>query len=510
MDATRDLSGARATVMGLGRFGGGLGVTRWLAEQGAEVLLTDLDPEDKLGAPLSDLRPLIDSGRVRLRLGGHNVSDFTSGVDLVVANPAVPRPWDNRFLRAASAAGVPVTTEIRLLVERLPSRERTIGVTGSAGKSTTTSMIAHLLKAVTSAGERSHGSKEPRSEERGESAPLISGPRSSERGSVGQTVHLGGNIGGSLLPELARIRADDWVVLELSSAMLHWLGAGSGFPGAPGWSPRIGVVTNVTPNHIDWHASFDHYRASKANIGAFQRPGDTLALGDATAIDAVEPRAGVRAIHALADPSAALAAIPALAIPGRHNRLNAAVALAAAQSALAYEPARTEPRRGRDAAHADAAPDLAAALASFHGLPHRLELVHERAGVRYFNDSKSTTPEATLLGVGAFDDASRVHLIAGGYDKGSDLTPIARLAPRLGALYCVGATGPTIARAALAEGAGAGKVVEAGTLERAMAEIASRARAGDVVVLSPGCASWDQFTNFEERGERFAALASGG
>src|SRR5690606_16530524 len=189
-----DLASKRVTVMGLGQFGGGTGVTRWLAAQGADVLVTDLQNADTLQASIKELQPLIDSGAVTLRLGEHNVSDFTT-CDLVIANPAVPRPWENRFLRSASAAGTPITTEIRLLIERL-NRQRVIGVTGSAGKSATTAMVHHLLR---KAGIRSH---------------------------------LGGNIGGSLLLQLDQIAPDDWIALELSSAMLYWLGNGVGNPAA--------------------------------------------------------------------------------------------------------------------------------------------------------------------------------------------------------------------------------------------------------------------------------------
>jgi UDP-N-acetylmuramoylalanine--D-glutamate ligase len=186
-----ELAGARVTVMGLGRFGGGVGVTRWLAAQGADVLVTDLDPAEKLAEPLAAISSLVDSGTVRLRLGEHNASDFT-GCDLVVANPAVPRPWENRFLRAAEAARVPVTTEITLLLSRLPEamRERAVGVTGSVGKSTTTAMVHAGLSAAAGEGER---------------------------------VLLGGNIGGSLLGGLGRIDDRAWLVLELSSAMLYWV-----------------------------------------------------------------------------------------------------------------------------------------------------------------------------------------------------------------------------------------------------------------------------------------------
>ncbi|MFG0275264.1 MAG: hypothetical protein ACF8QF_09420, partial [Phycisphaerales bacterium] len=169
--APDDLSGTRVTLMGLGRFGGGLGAARWLVSQGADVRITDMAGEEALAGPLEQLRDLIDAGAVSLRLGGHNVADFTD-TDLVVANPAVPKPWENRFLRAAEAAGVKITTEIRLLVERLPSRDRTIGVTGTAGKSTTTAMIAHILK-------KSLPEREPDAR-----------------------VWLGGNIGGSRLASL--------------------------------------------------------------------------------------------------------------------------------------------------------------------------------------------------------------------------------------------------------------------------------------------------------------------
>lgn len=431
-----EVAGKRVTVMGLGRFGGGLGLTRWLAAQGASVLVTDLAGADKLAEPLGAIGDLVRSGAVELRLGEHRAADFT-GCDVLVANPAVPRPWENPFLVAARNAAVPVTTEIALLIERLPERRRVVGVTGSAGKSTTTAMVAHALRAC------------------------------------GQPAHLGGNIGGSLLDTLGSIGPDDWVVLELSSAMLHWLGA---------WSPGFAAVTNVTPNHIDWHGSFEHYAASKRRITDGQRPGDTAVLGPT--LGDWPLGAGVRRVTVPAG-----ARVDGLAIPGSHNALNAAMAAAMIE----------ELGIGVDADR------MLGALRGFPGLPHRLRLVGERAGVRYYDDSKCTTPEAAVLAMQSFEERGelgRVHLIAGGYDKGSDLGPIAARAGALAGLYCIGKTGPK-----LAEAASGGDARNCFTLDRAMAAIRDRASHGDIVLLSPGCASWDQFENFEQRGRAFASLA---
>jgi UDP-N-acetylmuramoylalanine--D-glutamate ligase len=456
-----DLAGKRVTVMGLGRFGGGVGVARWLAAQGADVLVTDLAPQDELAASVEKLGPAVGQGAIRLRLGEHNVSDFTT-CDLVVASPAVPKPWDDRYLRAAQAAGIPVTTEIGLAVERLPSRRRTIGVTGSVGKSTTSAMIAHALRAL------------------------------------GREVVFGGNIGGSLLEAAATVPSNAWVVLELSSFMLHWLDAlewrdRDRGGRTRGWSPHVAVVTNISPNHLDWHASFEHYVHSKQALLRHQHATDTAVLG--ASLGSWKGLARGEAVVSVQG-----ARREALCVPGEHNVENAELAMAAC---LACEPAAGAGRVWQ-------------ALTRFPGLVHRLQLVaearlpgrraEEGPAARFYNDSKSTTPESALRAVEALAgmpgmSRSRVHLIAGGYDKGSDLGPIGELAGELGALYTIGATGPAIAARAPSA-----RCVPSGTLEAAVAAALARMRPGDALLLSPGCASWDQYTNYEERGEAFIRL----
>lgn len=437
-------AGKRVTVMGIGHFGGGTSTIRWLAALGADVLATDMSSAEKLADQLALLQPLIDKGHVKLALGAHNVSDFTT-CDLIIVNPAVPKPWENRFLRAAIAAGVPITTEINLVVQRLPRREHVVAITGSAGKSTTSAMIHHILA------------------------------------STGRPTFFGGNIGGSLLDQmgqdqLGQITRDSCVVLELSSAMLHWL---------HGWSPRIAVVTNLAENHIDWHGTFDHYRESKRAIIANQRHGDAAILGPGMHGWATRPgvcRIEMRDVHQVAD----------IALPGVHNRRNAAVAVAAA---IALDPKLDHPT-------------AEAAVRKFAGLPHRLERVGTWQGKTFFNDSKSTTPASTLLALDAVGESGldKIHLIAGGYDKGSDLTPIGALAPKLAGIYTIGATGPAIAAVATSTPEGAARHTVCETLDRAVHAAIANMKDGDTLLLSTACASWGQFTNYEARGKLFCEL----
>lgn len=464
-----NLQGKRVVVMGLGQFGGGAGATRFLVSQGATVLVTDRDPPDKLANSVAQLADL--GAAVTFRLGEHVESDFATA-DLVVVNPAV-KPDGNPYLQAARSAGVPLTSEMRLLVQHLPARQRTIGITGSAGKSTTTAMIGHAL-----------------------------------RKALGDDrVHIGGNLGGTLLNSLPSIRPDDWVVLELSSFMLEGLREDH-------WSPHIALLTNLSPNHLDWHGTIEHYRSAKQVIFDYQSDdtSDVAILGPGCAGD-FHPR--VRRCVTVDAASTQEKTLPrnapridpriSLLVPGSHNQTNAQMTAAALLAAI---------ERPAERVYED--------LSDFPGLPHRLQFVCEHRSVRYFNDSKATTPEAAMLALESFEPGV-VHVILGGYDKQADLTPLATFAAHHAAgVYTIGQTGNTIADAAekaLATADSARptptprsadtsrqpsqKIHRCSDLPTAMATIAPRLRPSDVVLLSPGCASWGQFTNYEQRGARF-------
>ncbi len=477
------LAGRRALVLGLGRFGGGVGAVRFLAQRGARVVVADRADESALAPSLEALRDLLDAGAVELRLGPHDERDVDEA-ELVVASPAIPKPWDNPLLRRARLRGAVVTTEIALLLALLPCREKLVAVTGTAGKSTTSLLLAWALA-------RAAGAQGPlRASTSGGVEPWPCSEASAE--GARSRVFLGGNIGGSLLPIVERIAPEDWVVLELSSAQLRWISERSDLPAFP---PRVAVVTNLAPNHLDWHSGFDDYARAKAVVARSQGAGDVLLVGPGVLqtpafAKAIASRQGALVVVD------ELAPAGSIALPGEHNRRNAALALRAVEAALG---------RARGAL----GPSL---LEDCPGLPHRLQRLPDvvLAGggrLRVVNDSKATTPQAVALALEAVSAwGGVVHLLCGGYDKGVDLTPLARAAAsRAVRVHAFGATGPAIAR--LVERAGGEAVVSSG-LEEAVEGALAQAQAGQTLLLSPGCASWDQFRDYTERGARFAELVA--
>ena len=427
----QDLAGRRVTVMGLGRFGGGVGVTRWLARQGARVTVSDSAPASELAG---SVRAVADTGAV-LHLGGHDEADFVD-CELLVVNPAVP--FDSPFVALARRAGAEITTEVNLFLARCPAV--VVGVTGSAGKSTTTTMLGRLLARC-------------------------------------RRTHVGGNLGVSLLGELERIGPDDLVVLELSSFQLHYLPL-------LGLSPHLAVVTNLKAVHLERHGSFEAYVADKANIFRFQGGDDVLVLNrdDPPTAALAGQAAGAVEFFGLDDEPFELR------IPGRHNQANAQAAWRAAS------------RLGVDRKTA------CEVLAGFPGLPHRLEPVAERDGVRYVNDSKCTSPGEALVALESFESAPLV-VIVGGKDVGADFGELcSALASRARVVVTTGESGPRIA-AGLGR-LGRPEVIETADFAAAVAAARRAARAGEIVLLSPACPSYDQFHNYRRRGEAFSRLVS--
>lgn len=417
--------------MGLGHFGGGVNAARWLARQGAVVTVTDLADETALADSLTALE---SEPIAQWQLGGHREEHFR-GAELVVVNPAV-RPG-SRFVQIARDSGAQLTSEIELFVEACPAP--IIGVTGSNGKSTTAAMIATILR------------------------------------TAGHRTWLGGNLGGSLLKRLQLIRPKDRVVLELSSFQLWHLGPNVAMP-------QIAVVTGCSPNHLDWHPSYQDYAAAKQGILLGQTRDDLAVLN--THDEEVAGWDGL--VRGRLLPLPRLREIPRLAVCGDHNRINAACAAAAAAAIGLHQD---EIRRG---------------LEQFTGLPQRLQrcaVIDER---RFYNDSTATTPEATIAALESLDEP--IWLLAGGKDKGLDFGD-------LGAAVVERAAGAAFfgsVREALKGWITAHDPRFPCTTTETMAEALrwcwEHSRPGDTIVLSPACASTDQFRNFRDRGEQFVGL----
>jgi UDP-N-acetylmuramoylalanine--D-glutamate ligase len=366
---------------------------------------------------------------VDFRLGDE--SGVLEGVDVVYASPGVP--WDAQLLNDARTRGIKVSSEIDLFLELCPGT--VVGITGTNGKTTTTALAGVVL----AAGDR----------------PVI----------------VGGNIGDTVLDRLEEITPQHWVVLELSSFQLE----------SVDW-PRlhVGVILNITPDHLDRHGTFERYVDIKARAIEFAGRDDFAVLnGRDETVRGLASRTQAKVVWFDEHQP-----IPPMPLPGRHNMENA---LAAASV-------------GRIAGLSDEA--INNAIRSFKGVEHRLELVGEWAGVRWYNDSKATNPDAGRVALSAFPGAP-VVLIAGGYGSGFELKEwVADVLANTEAVVLIGASADLLQEALR----GHPKVVRAESLEDAVSRAAALSRLGGVVLLSPAYKSFDMFKDYEDRGNQFKAL----
>ncbi|WP_338834529.1 UDP-N-acetylmuramoylalanine--D-glutamate ligase [Moorella humiferrea] len=442
--------GKKILVVGLGKSGRAAAAV--LARLGARVTACDrqLINED-------EIRDLIQNG-VELVLGGYP-EVAALGPHLVITSPGVPA-WEPP-LAEARRQGIPVWSELELAYRMLPPGVRIAAITGTNGKTTTTALCGRILQ------------------------------------DAGLPVVVGGNIGTPLVEEIPAIVPKGYVVCEVSSFQLE---------AVTSFRPRVAVILNITPDHLDRHGDMDGYIAAKARLMAFQEPDDFAVLNyddDATRSLAartkarvlffsrrrqVEPGAylkeGVLCVN-LGGGEVRLCHRTELALKGDHNLENCLAASLVALS-LGVEPGQ-----------------LTATLKTFPGVPHRLERVAEINGVLYINDSKGTNPEATMKAIDAYPNP--LILIAGGRNKGSDFTAMAeKMTGRVKFLVLVGEAAGELEQAA--RRAGIENIYRAQSFEDAVLGAVRQAVPGDIVMLSPACASWDMFKNYEERGELFKTI----
>jgi UDP-N-acetylmuramoylalanine--D-glutamate ligase len=411
-----------ALVVGAAR--SGIALATHLIGAGEAVRVVDRKRATELRDELAQMLPNVD-----LRLGDE--AGALDGVDIVYASPGVP--WDSPLLNDARARGIPVSSEIDLFLKLCPGT--VVGITGTNGKTTTTALTGDVL----AAGDR----------------PVI----------------VGGNIGDTVLDRLHEITRDHWVVLELSTFQLESVER-----------PRlhVGVILNITPDHLERHGTFERYVDLKARAIEFAGPNDFAVLNSRDEV-VRELASRTRAQVVWFDQHQPL---PPMPLPGAHNMENALAAAAV----------------GRIAGLSDDAIKLA--IRSFRGVEHRLELVGEWAGVRWFNDSKATNPDAGRVAVNAFPGAP-VVLIAGGYGSGFELSAwVADVLAKTEAVVLIGASAELLQEALRNHS----KVVRASSLEEAVEMAANLSSNGGVVLLSPAYKSYDMFKDFEERGNKFKAL----
>lgn len=443
-----DMRGKRVVICGIGI--NNPPVVRQFLAAGAEVTACDRRAREQIA-----VADELEQAGAHLQLGEDYLSHLEG--DLILRTPGM-KPYLPE-LEAARRRGIPVTSEMELFFSLCPAP--IYAVTGSDGKTTTTTIIARLLE------------------------------------STGRRVWLGGNIGRALLPFVNEVQPQDVAVVELSSFQLTGMTQ----------SPHVAVVTNVAPNHLDWHTDMQEYIDAKRNLVAWQTAADRTVLNEDNDITAAFSAglhsrvSGFSRRHPVADGAflredgwlcaaqdgvvTPVVAAADIRLPGVHNIENYLAATAAVWGEVAPEK-------------------IADFARSFGGVEHRCEFVREHGGVRWYNDSIGSSPSRTVAGLRAFD--RKVILIAGGYDKHIPYDPLGEVAPQtVKAAVLLGATAGAIETAIRAHSADL-PIRRVGTMDEAVQAAAALAESGDVVLLSPASASFDMYKNFEERGRHFKEL----
>jgi UDP-N-acetylmuramoylalanine--D-glutamate ligase len=445
-----ELKNKRVLVVGLGK--SGIAAAMFLRQQGARVTVSDA----RSATALAEQIPALLEAGIMVESGGHGLLTFRRQ-DLIVISPGVP--LDTPEVKQVISYGVPVIGELELASRFL--KGRILAITGSNGKTTTTTLVGKILA------------------------------------EGGLSTLVGGNIGTPVINLIPESTDESVNALEVSSFQLETIEQ---------FRPWIAVVLNITPDHLDRHGSFENYAAMKTRITENQQAEDFLVLNaedKPTQMVAVKTKAQIfwfsprRPIKqgtfvygdsivfvpregAKAEPIMPVAEIP---LKGSHNVENVLAAICAAR--LAGIPAEK----------------IRASVASFKAVEHRLEFVRTVEGVDYFNDSKATNVDAAMKAIAAF--AGGIHLILGGKDKDSDYTTLSPLLQeRVKAVYTIGSAAEKIER----QLHGVVKMVGAGTIDVAVHEAARAAIPGDVVLLAPACSSFDQFENYEHRGRTFRKI----
>ncbi|MDR2376476.1 MAG: UDP-N-acetylmuramoyl-L-alanine--D-glutamate ligase [Treponema sp.] len=460
-----DFSGQRVLIMGLGLHGGGLESARYLARHGAELTITDLRDEKKLAPSVEKLEAALGPARIRYVLGKHDMADFERA-DLVIKNPGV-KP-DSPYLRAARH----IETDISLFLAQSPAR--LIAVTGSKGKSSTASALYRVLDLA----------RRPVPDTRTGTSGIPGGAVLPGR------AWLGGNITVSPLSFLDQVGAGDDVVLELSSWQLGDLRGRIKEGGRPLLKPRCAVITAIMPDHLDWYGSMSAYVADKRVIYQGQDREDATVAGQDPWGESFLAETGGRPLSYGDEEEAeglnnSRGALPAkLLVPGRHQRRNLlAAALALLDLGLPAELVRE-------------------GLGSFPGIEHRLEFFHEWRGVRFYNDTAATIPEAAAAAAAAFEGCGRLLLLAGGSDKGLGLEPLIDAAKQAGELFLLAGTA-TEKLIVLLRDRGIPFRGPFQSMETAVCALLEQARPADIALLSPGCASFGMFLNEFDRGTQW-------